>query len=81
MATTIRLSDRIHSLLKKMAQEQGKTMQELFDEIVEKYRREEILRQHNLAYEQLSKQEWQEEVQERQEWEGTILDDMEERND
>ncbi len=81
MPTTIRINDRLHHFLKKMAEEQGKTMQKLLEEILERYKKEWIIKQHNQAYQRLSQKEWEEELEERKLWEGTLMDDLEKKDD
>ena len=75
-ATTIRISDSAHVVLRSLAAEEGGTMQSVLEKAVEEYRRTHFwdnvqaaalaLRQDSVG--------WQEELAERRAWEATLAD-------
>ena len=79
MAVTMRVSEETHSRLKEMARDQGIPMTELLDELVKKARKAEIIRQGNEDYARLRQdpKAWAEVLEERREWDCTLLDGLE----
>ncbi len=77
--TTVRIPERTHQTLKEMAEREGKTMGAIIEDLVEQDRRLKFYQAVDEAYEAL----WadhvtaQEELEERQEMEGTLSDDLE----
>ncbi len=80
MAPQARLSPETHSKVVRLAQETGKTQQEVIDLAVSKYERETFLEQLNEDFARLrsDSEEWQKEQEERREWEATLGDGNEE---
>lgn len=76
---TARVSEKARRMLRELARETGRTMQEVLEEAIEAYRRRVFLERCNAAYAALRSdpQAWEEEMQERREWEGTLADDLE----
>ena len=78
MATTAKMSDQSHILLKQISEKTGKPMQLVLDEAVELYRREKFFEELNrevLATKSDSKL-WREELEERALFEGTLYDGL-----
>lgn len=76
MATQARISPETHSKVVRLAEETGKTHQEVIDVAVGKYERDLFLQQVNEGFARLREdaEAWQEEETERQEWETTLAD-------
>ncbi len=47
---TVRINDRTHQTLRKLAKQTGKSMPAMIDEAVERWRREQLLRDANAAW-------------------------------
>ncbi len=77
--TTVRVSSRAHGLLQEMARAEGVSMQEVLDEAVETYRRQQLLRATNEAYAAVRKnaKAWGAVQAERAEWDTTVADGLE----
>ena len=75
----VRVSDQTHSTLRELAEETGEPMQDLITEAVEAMRRRRILEMTNAAYAALRADpaRWQEELDERDEWDATLADGLE----
>jgi predicted DNA-binding protein len=78
MSTTVRVTDHTHQVLRELAEEQGKQIQTLLEEIVERYRREQFFRELDEAYEKLQADPaaWADYLAEREELEGTLADGL-----
>jgi hypothetical protein len=78
-ATIVRISKRSHEVLRKIATRSGETMQAILDKAIESYRRECFLREANQAFAALERDRalWQEELNERGEWDATLSDGLE----
>lgn len=79
-SSMVRINDTSKIILKELSSKTGKTMQSILEEAVEKYRRWYLLEQHNQAYANLQedKKAWKEELEEREVWDQTLRDDLEE---
>ena len=79
VAVTMRVGKETHKALKEMAGERGVPMTELLDEVVDKMRRHALVQQINEDYAQLRQdpKAWAEELEERREWDCTLLDGLE----
>jgi len=77
--TTIRISFSTHNLLKELAQKENVPMYSILEQALERYRREHILQQTNAAFQTLRNDQnrWNDELQERQSWDKTLEDDLE----
>jgi hypothetical protein len=77
-SVTIRLSERAHQALKALAERDGVSLQAEVDRAVEAYRRMKLLAEANAAFAAQRAQgaAWDEEVEEREAWEGTLADDQ-----
>ncbi len=80
MATTMRITERSHETLRRLSDEAKLSMQEIADRAIEEYRRRQILEQTNAAYAglRLDPEAWQQELEERADWEDTLADGLEE---
>ncbi|KUK11531.1 MAG: Uncharacterized protein XD50_0314 [Clostridia bacterium 41_269] len=78
MSANVRISQRSWKILKEIAGSTNETMQNVLDRAVEMYRRQWILEKTNEAYAALKKdkEKWQEEVDERKEWNATLGDGL-----
>lgn len=76
MGTTVRINTETHSKLRALAESAGESMPELLEKAVEAYRRQRLLDETNLAFAALRNDpaEWQAELDERQDWDTTLLD-------
>lgn len=77
---SVRISDKTHQHVQELAKREGQSMQSIIDAAIENYRRQCLMEEANRQYAALRADPvaWQEELQERALWEGTLLDDMEE---
>ncbi len=79
MASTARISPNSHAIIQELALKTGKTKVEIIDEALEYYRYHERMRILNEQYENLrsNKIAWEQELKERQELDGTLMDGLE----
>ncbi len=79
MSKIARISDITHKSLDKLSKETGESRQSLIDKAVEKLRRELFLKKCDEEYQEFQKDEaaLQEELKERELWETTLLDGLE----
>jgi hypothetical protein len=80
MSKPVRISERSQKILKELAASEGKTMQEILDDLLEERRRKKILEAANAAYAALRSDPvaWEEELKERAAWDNTLMDGIEE---
>ena len=78
-STNVRISAESRDTLRRLAREEGAPMQLILDKAVERYRREKFLRDANEDFVALRKntKAWKEELKERDLWEQTIGDGLE----
>lgn len=76
---SVRIGEDDHAALAKMAKEQGRSMQAILSEALEGYRREKFWDRTNAAFQALQgdSKAWQAEVEERELWESTLADGLE----
>ncbi|MEA5517356.1 hypothetical protein [Limnoraphis robusta] len=76
----INISETTHKTLLTLAETSGKSLQTILEQAVENYRRSVFIMEANQAFTALRENEtlWQEELAERQEWEQTLADGVEE---
>lgn len=72
----ITINENTHEVLLRLSKQSGDNLQTSLDKAVEQYRRQLFLLQANQAFAALRKDEvlWQDELNERQEWEQTLAD-------
>ena len=77
---TVRINQKSHEILRKIASREGKPMQAILEAAIEEYRRQRFLHETNAAYAALRSdpKKWKEELSERKEWESTLTDGQEE---
>lgn len=77
--TTIRVSTKTQQTLRQLAQRAGMPMQEVVEQALELYRRKQLLDSANVAYAALRQDstQWQEWTTERDEWDATVADGLE----
>jgi len=76
---TVRINQKSHNILRKIASKEGKPMQAIIETAIEEYRRQRFLYEANAAYAALRNdpKKWKEELAERKEWEFTMTDAQE----
>ncbi|MCU0292792.1 MAG: hypothetical protein MUF10_12520 [Thermoanaerobaculaceae bacterium] len=80
MSVTIRIAEHTHRVLSDLARQEGRSLQATVEQAVEAYRRQRLLAEANAAYARLRSKPagWREEVEEREGWDVTLLDGLEE---
>jgi predicted kinase len=78
-AGTVRISGSSREALRRLAREEGRSMQAVLDHAIERYRRERFLIGANADFAALRKNSkaWKEEQAERELWEQTLGDHLE----
>lgn len=76
---TVRINEKTHNILRKMASKERKPMQAILETAVEEYCRQRFLHEANAAYAALRSdpKKWKEELAERKEWDSALTDDQE----
>ncbi len=76
---TAKLSERARDLLRELARESGQPMHRVLELALEAYRRQRFLQATNRAFGALRErpEEWEEELEERREWDPTAADGQE----
>jgi hypothetical protein len=76
---TVRIDQKSHNILRKIASKEGKPMQAILETAIEEYRRQNFLHEANAAYAALrgDPKKWKEERAERKEWDSTLTDGQE----
>ena len=79
MALTARISQNSDLIIQDLVLKTGKTKIEIINEALESYRYQERMRMLNEQYERLrsDKKAWEQELTEREELEGTLMDGLE----
>ncbi|MGD0302884.1 MAG: toxin-antitoxin system protein [Bryobacteraceae bacterium] len=79
-APNVRISPRAHELLRKLAEEEQRSMQSILDRALERYRRERFLHAANADFAalKLDAKSWKEELRDRELWEQTLADGLSE---
>ena len=77
-STTVRINPTSHIILRRIAKQSGESMQSALTKAVELYRRKNFLQMANEAFAAIRKnpKAWQEELKEREDWDLTLLDDI-----
>lgn len=78
-SVNVRISSTSYQILKALSKGNGQSMQSVIDQAIEDLRRRRMLEATNSAFSALKadKTAWQEELDERNEWENTLLDGVE----
>lgn len=79
MTKVIRISDSAYETLDQLGQAKGLSKQIIIEKALKKMARESLLDAANKAYAELraDPKKWQEELEERAEWESTLSDGLE----
>jgi len=79
MTKIVRISKNAYDKLNKLEVETGATKQAIIEQALDKLMRENLIERANKAYARLrsNPQAWQEELEERADWESTIADGLE----
>ena len=77
-SANVRISAKSRDTLRRLAREEGKRMQSILDEAIERYRREKFLRDANADFSAFRKSSraWKQEFKERELWEQTLGDGL-----
>lgn len=80
---TVRISKKSHRLLRQLGEASGQSMLTVLDEALKAYRKKQLFDEANAAYEALRSdpKEWALYEQEIEDWDGTLLDGLEETPD
>ncbi|HLE63705.1 MAG TPA: hypothetical protein VI750_11215 [Pyrinomonadaceae bacterium] len=75
-SVNVRISTNSYQILKSLSQDKGESMQSVMDQAIEDLRRRKMLEATNSAFAALKsdKAAWQEEIEEREIWENTLAD-------
>ena len=75
----IRVPDATHSILRELADDTGRPMQDILAEAVEEFRRRRMFELANESYAAMraNADEWREELEERRLWDATLADGLE----
>jgi len=78
---TVRIRRETQSILRELANNEGKSMQTILDLAIEAYRRQRILQEANAAFAALrnNPKAWKAELAERREWDATMADGQEDK--
>ncbi len=78
--TTIRVTQKAYNTLKGVAEQEHASIQDIMDKLVEDYATKKFFAElsQSVAKAKSQKDLWEEELQERQEWEATLEDGLEE---
>lgn len=80
--TTIRISRETYDAIKSIARQQNKKMQDVIEQAIKDYNKKKFFEDLNSAYARLQAdpQAWAEEEAEREEWDITLQDGLEDEN-
>ena len=78
--TTVRVHETTHRSLKEMARETGEAMADILADALQQYRRQRFLKglAEDFAALRSDPDAWEDELRERQAWDATLGDDLEE---
>jgi hypothetical protein len=82
MSETVRIRPETHAKLRALSERTGEAMPDLLDKAVEIYRRRQFLAECNRAFRSLKDDPaaWAEELKERQAWDSTLSDGLEDES-
>ena len=77
-ASTVRISEASHQILKELAEQTGQTMMDVLDKALDAYRRKLFFEQMNAGYAELraDPEAWAEHLAERKQWDATLMDGL-----
>jgi predicted transcriptional regulator len=78
-SSTVRISDAARTVLRELSAEDGASMQAVLEKAIEHYRRQRFLDATNAAFAALRNdpERWREELEEREAWDATLADGLE----
>ncbi len=79
-SVTVRISAKARQELRELAQQSGQSMQKVLEKAIDLYRRQIFFEQLNASVHRLQEERpdlWQQELEERRLWEGTLADGLE----
>jgi predicted transcriptional regulator len=81
--TTIRVNNKIYSIIKSLARQENENMQDVLEKAVENYKRKMFFEKLNNAYAKLKAdpEAWEQELIERKEWDTVLTDGLEENDE
>ena len=76
--TTVRINRQTYNEIKELAEKQHKNMQNIIDLAIKHYLKIQYFQEMNLSYARLreNQEAWEEEQNEREDWETTLQDDL-----
>jgi len=76
--TTVRLAETARQALRELAEQSGDSMSAVLEKAIECYRRQRFLEEANAGFAALraNPEEWRDELEERQAWEATSADGL-----
>ena len=76
--TTVRITEAARDSLRQLAENEGRSMQEVLELAIENYRRQKFLEQVNAGYAELREdpQAWQTYQEDMRLWDNTLLDGL-----
>ncbi|HOS92246.1 MAG TPA: toxin-antitoxin system protein [Armatimonadota bacterium] len=77
-STTVRLAESARQVLRELADQSGDSMSTVLEKAIECYRRQRFLEDANAGFTALraNPEEWRDELEERQAWEATLGDGL-----
>lgn len=78
---SIKVAASTYEILKELATTEKDTMQAILDRILKEYQTKKFFESVNKAYEQMTPEEWDDEIKGRKLFENTLLDRLEEEAD
>jgi predicted transcriptional regulator len=77
-ATTVRISEESHTILKELSEQTGQTMMNVLEKALDGYRRKIFFEQLNAGYAELQADSaaWAEHLAERKVWDATLMDGL-----
>lgn len=81
--TTIRVSREIYNMVKDLAKQQDENIQDVIQHAVTEYKKKRFFDNLNDAYAKLKSdpKAWNEELEEREEWDGVLADGLESKDE
>ena len=83
MPQVMRIEEKTHQTLRKLSEQLKQPMQTIVSKAVEDFRRNQMFQEAHAAFAALRRdpKAWKEELDERQAWAGTLLDNLKELDD
>jgi len=77
-ASTVRISEASHQMLKELAEQTGQTMMDVLSKALDAYQRKLFFEQMNAGYAELraDPKAWAEHLGDREQWDTTLMDGL-----